>query len=305
MLEERRVLRQGRHRTTRGSRGEGDWQWHDGHLRCADHRRGRIASSNVGSAPIGRLLRLTHGDIESAIVSYDEFADRCARLAGCRRACPGQRDRHPRRQLGRLRGRVLRHRLGRHGHRAAEHAATGRHAGVGADDAASTCSSSTRPTPIAKPPGMPAIGSAATTGTPWPAPNRSTSWTVDRRRCRGPDVHVGLDRATQGVLLTHGGQLFSIDQYLGRRHADGSRRAAADLGADVPQERRHADEDGAGLGGSIVLLKRFDVERRAIDRHRVTAMTGVPTMFSLMFARICWPPSTGRRSGACRSARHR
>ncbi len=91
----------------------------------------------------------------------------------------------------------------------------------------------------------------------------------------------------KGVLLTHGGQLFSIDQYLGGvMPMDPDER----LLISAPMYHKNAQMQlkmALGLGGSVVLLRRFDAEDylRAIDVHRVTAMTGVPTMFALMFAR--------------------
>lgn len=91
----------------------------------------------------------------------------------------------------------------------------------------------------------------------------------------------------KGVLLTHGGQLFSIDQYLnGVMPMDPDER----LLVSAPMYHKNAQMQlkmALGLGGSVVLLRRFDAEDslRAVDRHGVTAMTGVPTMFSLMFRR--------------------
>ncbi len=91
----------------------------------------------------------------------------------------------------------------------------------------------------------------------------------------------------KGVLLSHGGQLFSIDQYLGGvMPMDPDER----LLISAPLYHKNAQMQlkmALCLGGSVVLLRRFDAEEylRAIDRHRVTAMTGVPTMFALMFAR--------------------
>ncbi len=91
----------------------------------------------------------------------------------------------------------------------------------------------------------------------------------------------------KGVLLTHGGQLFSIDQYLGGvMPMDPDER----LLISAPMYHKNAAMQlkmALSLGGSVVLLRRFDAEDylRAIDHHRVTAMTGVPTMFALMFAR--------------------
>ncbi len=91
----------------------------------------------------------------------------------------------------------------------------------------------------------------------------------------------------KGVLLTHGGQLFSIDQYLGGvMPMDPDER----LLISAPMYHKNAAMQlkmAMCLGGSVVLLRRFDAEDylRAIHHHRVTAMTGVPTMFALMFGR--------------------
>jgi acyl-CoA synthetase (AMP-forming)/AMP-acid ligase II len=91
----------------------------------------------------------------------------------------------------------------------------------------------------------------------------------------------------KGVLLTHGGQLFSIDQYLGGvMPMDPDER----LLISAPMYHKNAAMQlkmALCLGGSVVLLRRFDAEDylRGIHLHRVTAMTGVPTMFALMFAR--------------------
>lgn len=91
----------------------------------------------------------------------------------------------------------------------------------------------------------------------------------------------------KGVLLTHGGQLFSIDQYLGGvMPMDADER----LLISAPMYHKNAAMQlkmALCLGGSVVLLRRFDAEDylRGIHLHRVTAMTGVPTMFALMFGR--------------------
>ena len=108
----------------------------------------------------------------------------------------------------------------------------------------------------------------------------------------GDDVAVqmytsGSTGRPKGVLLTHGGQRFSIDQYLtGVLPLDPDER----LLISAPMYHKNAQMQtkmALALGGSMVLLRRFDAEDylRAIDLHRVTNMTGVPTMFALMFAR--------------------
>ena len=102
----------------------------------------------------------------------------------------------------------------------------------------------------------------------------------------------------KGALLTHGGQLFSIDQYLsGVMPMDPDER----LLVSAPMYHKNAQMQlkmALALGGSVVLLRRFDAEDylRAIDLHRVTAMTGVPTMFALLFARTDLLASVDRSS---------
>lgn len=91
----------------------------------------------------------------------------------------------------------------------------------------------------------------------------------------------------KGVLLSHGGQLFSIDQYLnGVLPMDPDER----LMVSAPMYHKNAGMQlkmALSLGGTVILLRRFDATEylRAIDTHRATAVSGVPTMFALMFAR--------------------
>ncbi len=138
----------------------------------------------------------------------------------------------------------------------------------------------------------------------------SAAWRALLETGPGPTVAVaGDDVAVQmytsgstgrpkGVLLTHGGQLFSIDQYLGGvMPMDPDER----LLISAPMYHKNAAMQlkmALGLGGSVVLLRRFDAEDylRAIERHRVTALTGVPTMFSLMFARTALLETLDRSS---------
>lgn len=96
----------------------------------------------------------------------------------------------------------------------------------------------------------------------------------------------------KGVLLSHGGQLFSIEQYLvGVMPMDPDER----LLVSAPMYHKNAQMQlkmALALGGSVVLLRRFEAEDylRSIDLHRVTALTGVPTMFALMFGLLAGRP---------------
>lgn len=90
----------------------------------------------------------------------------------------------------------------------------------------------------------------------------------------------------KGVLLTHRGQLFSIQQYLGGvLPMDPDER----LIVSAPMYHKNAGMQlkmALSLGGTVILLRRFDAATylRAVARHRATAVSGVPTMFALMAA---------------------
>lgn len=91
----------------------------------------------------------------------------------------------------------------------------------------------------------------------------------------------------KGVLLSHGGQLFSIDRYVNRvLPMDPDER----LMVSAPMYHKNAGMQlkmALSLGGTVILLRRFDAAEylRAIEVHRATAVSGVPTMFALMSAR--------------------
>jgi acyl-CoA synthetase (AMP-forming)/AMP-acid ligase II len=91
----------------------------------------------------------------------------------------------------------------------------------------------------------------------------------------------------KGVLLSHKGQLFSIDLYLnGVLPMDPDER----LMVSAPMYHKNAGVQlkmALSLGGTVILLRRFDAEDylRAIEAHQATAVSGVPTMFALMFAK--------------------
>lgn len=102
----------------------------------------------------------------------------------------------------------------------------------------------------------------------------------------------------KGVLLSHGGQLFSIDQYLtGVLPMDPDER----LLVSAPMYHKNAGMQmkmALSLGGTVLLLRGFDAEHylRVIDLHQATAVSGVPTMFALMFARTELLTTTDRSS---------
>jgi acyl-CoA synthetase (AMP-forming)/AMP-acid ligase II len=87
----------------------------------------------------------------------------------------------------------------------------------------------------------------------------------------------------KGVLLDHHGQCWMIDQLVASRDM-----APDDCGViSAPLYHKNAllaVKSGLAPGGRIVLLPRFDVKQyiRAIERYRLTMLTGVPTMYALM-----------------------
>ncbi|MEZ5408493.1 MAG: class I adenylate-forming enzyme family protein [Acidimicrobiales bacterium] len=91
----------------------------------------------------------------------------------------------------------------------------------------------------------------------------------------------------KGVLLTHGGQLFSIHQYVtGVLPMEPDER----LLVSAPMYHKNAGMQlkmALSLGGTVILLRRFtpDGYLRAVAAHRATAVSGVPTMFALMAGR--------------------
>ncbi len=91
----------------------------------------------------------------------------------------------------------------------------------------------------------------------------------------------------KGVLLSHQGQLFSIDLYV---HGVMPMEPGERLMVSAPMYHKNAGMQlkmALSLGGTVILLSRFDPEDylRAASAHRATAVSGVPTMFALMAGR--------------------
>ncbi len=91
----------------------------------------------------------------------------------------------------------------------------------------------------------------------------------------------------KGVLLSHGSQLFTVEQY-----TSGGFFMSVDerILVSAPMYHKNAmvqTKVNLALGGQIVLLGRFDAAGylRAVAEQRATSLTGVPTMFALMTAR--------------------
>mgnify|MGYP005641186475 CR=1 FL=1 len=87
----------------------------------------------------------------------------------------------------------------------------------------------------------------------------------------------------KGVLLHHEGQRWEIAQLVSSRDmtADDCGVISAPL---YHKKALLAVKSALAAGGRVVLLARFDAEQyiRAIERYRLTMLTGVPTMYALM-----------------------
>ena len=87
----------------------------------------------------------------------------------------------------------------------------------------------------------------------------------------------------KGVLLDHAGQCWMIDRLVSSRdlRADDASVISAPL---YHKNALLAVKSALAAGGRIVLFARFDAGQyiRAIERHRLTMLTGVPTMYALI-----------------------
>jgi len=87
----------------------------------------------------------------------------------------------------------------------------------------------------------------------------------------------------KGVLLPHWGQCWMIAKLVESRdlRADDCSVISAPL---YHKNALLAVKSGLAAGGSIVLFSRFDAAQyvRAIERYRLTMLTGVPTMYALV-----------------------
>ncbi|MGB5760421.1 MAG: class I adenylate-forming enzyme family protein [Acidimicrobiales bacterium] len=251
---------------------------------------GGISSRWVGTGRVA-FLDVTHGDIATPVeVGYDEFDDRCGRVAAgllARGLTPGAR-------------------IGVVADNSVDYAAC--YFGIARAGMVTVPLNTRQPAEtlawVASDAALEAVfhDAANRSLVPDRVPSielAGPAWSelLDRgpaavRPMDGDDVAVqmytsGSTGRPKGVLLTHGGQLFSIGQYLsGVMPMDPDER----LLISAPMYHKNAAMQlkmALSLGGSTVLMRRFDAEDylRAIDAHRVTAMTGVPTMFALMFAR--------------------
>jgi long-chain acyl-CoA synthetase len=88
-------------------------------------------------------------------------------------------------------------------------------------------------------------------------------------------------------LLTHGGQIWNTDVLRKLDVIDHTERALVAVPLYHKNAMAGAVKPFLLAGGSLVILPSFDPVEviRAIDRYRATYMTGVPAMYTMIFAR--------------------
>jgi acyl-CoA synthetase (AMP-forming)/AMP-acid ligase II len=112
-----------------------------------------------------------------------------------------------------------------------------------------------------------------------------------RRRTASDDVCMqpytsGSTGKPKGVLLTHGGQVWNADILRKAILCDDTERALVAVPLYHKNALAGAVKPFLLAGGSIVILPGFDPREviRAIDRYRVTYLTGVPAMYKMILA---------------------
>ena len=90
----------------------------------------------------------------------------------------------------------------------------------------------------------------------------------------------------KGVLLTHGGQIWNTDVLCKSMLCDDTERALIAVPLYHKNAMIGAVKPFLLAGGSLVILPGFDAVEviRAIDRYRVTYLTGVPAMYKMILA---------------------
>ncbi len=119
----------------------------------------------------------------------------------------------------------------------------------------------------------------------------SGSPTLARRRAAFDEVCMqpytsGSTGKPKGVLLTHGGQVWNADVLRKAMLVDDTERALVAVPLFHKNAMAGAVKPFLLAGGSLVILPGFDAAAaiRAIDRYRVTYMTGVPAMYRMILA---------------------
>ena len=90
----------------------------------------------------------------------------------------------------------------------------------------------------------------------------------------------------KGVLLTHAGQVWNADIIRKAMLCDDTERALVAVPLYHKNAMAGAVKPFLLAGGSVVILPGFDAKEviRAIDRYKVTYLTGVPAMYKMLLA---------------------
>jgi long-chain acyl-CoA synthetase len=117
------------------------------------------------------------------------------------------------------------------------------------------------------------------------APTLARRATAFDETCMQPYTS-GSTGKPKGVLLTHGGQLWNADIMRKALVADDTERALIAVPLYHKNAMAGAVKPFLLSGGSLVILPGFDALEviRAIDRYKVTYLTGVPEMYKMILA---------------------
>ncbi len=113
-----------------------------------------------------------------------------------------------------------------------------------------------------------------------------------RRKTRPDEICLqpytsGSTGKPKGVLLTHGGQIWNTDVLCKLEAFDDTERALVAVPLYHKNAMLGAVKPMLLCGGSVVILPGFDPVEviRSIARYKVTYMTGVPAMFSMILSK--------------------
>ena len=119
----------------------------------------------------------------------------------------------------------------------------------------------------------------------------AASAALPRRRTAGDEVCMqlytsGSTGKPKGVLLTHAGQVWNADVIRKAMLCDETERALVAVPLYHKNAMAGAVKPFLLAGGSVVILPGFDAKEviRAIDRYKVTYLTGVPAMYKMLLA---------------------
>jgi acyl-CoA synthetase (AMP-forming)/AMP-acid ligase II len=119
----------------------------------------------------------------------------------------------------------------------------------------------------------------------------AASPTLARRRTDPAEICMqpytsGSTGKPKGVLLAHGGQIWNADALRKAMMFDDTERALIAVPLFHKNAMAGAVKPLLLAGGSLVILPGFDARAvvRAIERYRVTYLTGVPAMYKMILA---------------------